>query len=143
MATSCQFYSDFDLRVTMPRNLRRFASTHCIRTYTSCFIIQLHKPLLCRPATRPNERIYFRLSDVLGAASQAIALNAEVSYVMVPDPRGNQDRAANVQVLSDEAAGDHSTTLSGHYPAVGTLTRTAVHLGKGTSMQQSPDQLQT
>ena len=72
--------------------------------------------MLCRPATRPSERIYFRLSDVLGGASQATALNAEVSYIMVPDPRGNQDRAANVQVLSDEAAGDQFTTLSGHTP---------------------------
>lgn len=51
----------------------------------------------------------------MGSSSQAIPLNAEVSYVMVPDPRGNQDRAANVQVLSDEAAGDQLSTLSGHF----------------------------
>ena len=78
--------------------------------------MQPHKQCLCRPAVRPNERIYFRLSDVLSGAVQPIALNAEVSYIMVPDPRGNQDRAANVQVLGDEAAGDQFTTLSGHSP---------------------------
>ncbi|KAL3144539.1 hypothetical protein ABBQ32_004270 [Trebouxia sp. C0010 RCD-2024] len=66
-----------------------------------------------RPATRPNERIYFRLGDVLGGSSQLVPLNAEVSFIMVPDPRGNQDRAANVQVLSDEAAGDQFNTLPG------------------------------
>ncbi|KAL3155007.1 hypothetical protein ABBQ38_011531 [Trebouxia sp. C0009 RCD-2024] len=66
-----------------------------------------------RPATRPNERIYFRLGDVVGGSSQLVPLNAEVSFIMVPDPRGNQDRATNVQVLGDEAAGDQFNTLPG------------------------------
>jgi len=83
-----------------------------------CITAQSHKHTCtrmctCRPATRPNDRIYFRLGDVVGGSSQPVPLNAEVSFIMVPDPRGNQDRAANVQVLADEAAGDQFNTLSG------------------------------
>jgi len=42
-----------------------------------------------------------------------VALNGEVSFVMVPDPRGNQDRAANVQVLNTGFAADQLSMLSG------------------------------
>ena len=42
-----------------------------------------------------------------------MALNDEVSFVMVPDPRGNQDRAANVQILNTGFAADQLSMLSG------------------------------
>ena len=42
-----------------------------------------------------------------------MALNDEVSFVMVPDPRGNQDRAANVEILNTAFAADQLSMLSG------------------------------
>lgn len=66
-----------------------------------------------RPAARATDRIYFRLSDVVGGHTQQVALNSEVSYVMVPDPRGNQDRAANVQILNTKFVADQLSMLPG------------------------------
>lgn len=66
-----------------------------------------------RPAARASDRIYFRLGDVVGPQGQQVALNAEVSFVMVPDPRGNQDRAANVQILNAPFAADQLNMLPG------------------------------
>ena len=68
---------------------------------------------LTRPAARASDRIYFRLGDVVGPQGQQVALNAEVSFVMVPDPRGNQDRAANVQILNAPFAADQLNMLPG------------------------------
>ncbi len=48
-----------------------------------------------------------------GGLGQQVALNDEVSFVMVPDPRGNQDRAANVQILNTGFAADQLSMLSG------------------------------
>ena len=73
----------------------------------------MHLFTVLRPALKPNDRIYFRLSDVVGAQSQQVALNTEVSFVMVPDPRGHQDRAANVQMLQTAFAADQLSMLSG------------------------------
>ncbi|KAL0042476.1 hypothetical protein WJX79_001033 [Trebouxia sp. C0005] len=72
-----------------------------------------------RPAARAIDRIYFRLGDIVGGQGaagvqgQQVALNDEVSFVMVPDPRGNQDRAANVEILNTGFAADQLSMLSG------------------------------
>ena len=73
----------------------------------------MHLIAVFRPALKPNDRIYFRLSDVVGAQSQQVALNSEVSFVMVPDPRGHQDRAANVQILQVAFAAEQLSMLTG------------------------------
>ena len=52
-----------------------------------------------RPAGNVAQRIYFKAGDVVGTSAHAIPLNREVSFVMVPDPRGRDDVAANVQLL--------------------------------------------
>jgi len=60
-----------------------------------------------------------------------VALNDEVSFVMVPDPRGNQDRAANVKILNTGFAADQLSMLSGqlgHLPCSGRTPGMFCHL---------------
>jgi len=53
---------------------------------------------------------------VVGIQAQQVALNTEVSFVMVPDPRGNQDRAANVKILNIGFEAKQLSMLQGqHY----------------------------
>ena len=59
-------------------------------------------PLHCRPAERPGERIYFRFNDVAAGQQQLLALNAEVSFQMAPDPYDNADRASKLQVMTKQ-----------------------------------------
>lgn len=72
--------------------------------------------LHCRPAIRQQDRIYFRLADTVEGQTQQVGLNSEVSFVMVPDPGGRQDRAAHVQVLSFPTGTDHLSVLPGELP---------------------------
>ena len=95
---------------------------HVAHIFPALCAHQLSVPCAFRPAARATDRIYFRLSDVVGGHTQQVALNSEVSYVMVPDPRGNQDRAANVQILNTKFVADQLSMLPGqlhqHLPQI-------------------------
>lgn len=60
------------------------------------------RSLSCRRAGRPNNRIYFRAGEIIGASLNCVPLNAEVSYIMTPDPRGRQDMAAKIHILPNK-----------------------------------------
>lgn len=72
---------------------------------------------MCRPAGKAAERIYFKAGDVVGISAHAIPLNREVSFVMVPDPRGRQDVAANVQLLPSTLQADQLIPETGGWLA--------------------------
>ena len=66
-----------------------------------------------RPAGRANERVYYRTGELIGLPLNSVPLNAEVSYVMVPDPRGRQDMAAKIRILPYTLNTEQLTVVAG------------------------------